>query len=87
MSAFPSDPEERMKLMMSLGEDVKKSLASGETKMWGMSVGGGKGFSISEGDPKDIFTRAARLMPLVKFKVKPMLTIDEVMDVMKEMQQ
>ncbi len=86
MSAFPSDPEGRMKLLMSMGEDVKKNLASGEYKMWGLSAGGGKGFAIREGDPKDILADATRLSPFIKFKVKPMLTIDEAMDVMKGMQ-
>jgi len=86
MSAFPSDPEERMKLLMSMGEQVKSELDSGKTKMWGVSVGGGKGFSIHEVDPKEILAASTRRMPYVKFKVKPMLTIDEAMDVMKEMQ-
>ena len=76
-----------MKLLMSMAEDVKKRLGSGEYKMWGLSVGGGKGFAIREGDdPKAILADATRLSPFIKFKVKPMLTIDEAMDVMKGMQ-
>ena len=57
MSAFPSDPEERMKLLMSMGEQVKSELDSGKTKMWGVSVGGGKVFPFT----REILKRYLRL--------------------------
>jgi hypothetical protein len=84
---FPPDPEERRKLIMSMSQEVKESVDSGKTKMWGMSVGGGCGFSVHEGDEKEIYAIALGLFPHVKFEVKPMLSIDEVIGVMKEMQQ
>ena len=86
VSLFPSDPEERTKLIMSMAEKVKSSIDSGETKMWGISTGGGRGFSVTEGDGKEIFARTSGYAPYIKFKVKPMLSFDEYMDVMKEMQ-
>jgi hypothetical protein len=85
MSLFPSDPEERKKVIMSMAEEVKRNIDSGKTKMWGISTGGGRGFSIAEGAGKEIFATTAGFTPYIKFKVKPMLSIDEMIEVMKEM--
>ena len=84
-SLLPSDPEEQKKLIMSLAEKVKSSIDSGETKMWGISTAGGRGFSVTEGDGKETFARLQAYAPYIRFKVKPMLSFDEFMDVMKEM--
>jgi hypothetical protein len=86
-SLFPADPEKRMKLIQSQIEMTKKAVDSGETKMWGISPGGGYGFSITEGDAKGILARTAAFAPYIKFEVRPMLSIDEVIDAMKGMQQ
>ena len=87
MSLFPSDPEERRKLIMSMAEKVKGDVDSGKTKMWGISTGGGRGFSVSEGDGKEIYAVTAGFTPYIKFKVKPMLSVDEMIEVMKGMEQ
>ena len=84
-SLMPKDREERIKLVMSLTEQTKKSLDSGETKMWGISTAGGRGFSVTEGDGKETFARLQAYAPYIRFKVKPMLSFDEFMEVMKEM--
>ena len=73
-SLFPSDPEERTKLIMSMAEKVKSEVDSGKTKMWGISTGGGRGFSVTEGDGKEIFAATAGYTPYIKFKAKPMLS-------------
>jgi len=83
---MPTDPEERMKLIQSQIEMTKKAVDSGQIKMWGISPGGGSGFSVTEGDAKEIFAGTAMYAPYTKFVVKPMLSIDEVIDVMKGMQ-
>ncbi len=87
MSLFPSDPEERTKVIMSMAEEVKSNIDSGKTKMWGISTGGGRGFSVTEGDGKEVFAATSGYTPYIKFKAKPMLSIDEMIEVMKEMQQ
>ena len=83
---MPKDPKERDKLVMGWTERVKKDLESGDTKMWGVSIGGGQGFSITEVDPKDIYAKASTYMPYIKFDIRPMLTIDEMIETMKGMQ-
>ena len=85
-SFFPEDPEEKMKIMTRNMEMVKNDLDSGELLMFGMSPDGRTGFLISNQDVKTIYTKTQIIGPVMKFKVKPMLSFDEVMDVMKEMQ-
>ena len=83
---MPTNPQERMKLIVSHTEMTKKDLESGDVKMWGVSPGGGRGFSITEGDAKEIMTGTMKYAPYYNFEIKPMLSIDEVMDAMKGMQ-
>ena len=85
-SYIPSDPEEQMKFHLSNLERVKQSLESGDMKMWGLSPAGGKGFAIAEGDSKKIFSMTATWSPYISFKVKPMLSVDEAIAVLKDMQ-
>ena len=72
---------------MSMAEGVKKDIDSGATKMWGVSVVGGRGFSITESDPKEIYARVSAYMPYIEFDIQPMLTVDEMIDISKNMQQ
>lgn len=86
-SLMPTDQEERVALIMSMLEGVKTDLASGNLKMWGISSGGGNGYSISEQNAKEIFALIMKYTPYITFKVKPMLSVDEMIDVMKTLQQ
>jgi hypothetical protein len=86
-SHAPADPAERLKLTMTLADMVKKSTDSGKMKMWGINPGGNHGFSVTDGDEKDIFAMVARYIPHVKFRVESMLSIDEVIGILKTMQQ
>ena len=83
---FPLNPEERMKVIMSMGENVKKTVESGDLKLWGISAGGGHGFAVSEQEPTQMFARAMNFYPYIKFKITPMLSIDEMINTMKSMQ-
>ena len=75
-----------MKFITPLMEMTKKDLNSGELKMFGMSPDGHSAFVVSNQDVKTIYTKAQILAPYVKIKVKPMLSMDELVDAMKEMQ-
>ena len=81
------DQQERMKLIMSHIEMTKKDLGTGDIKMWGVSPAGGQGYSIAEGDVKKIMAELMKYTPYYKFEVKPMLSVEEVTEVMKSMQQ
>jgi len=86
-SFFPPEPEERMKLTMTLCEMVKKSMDDGKMKMWGMNPGGNHGFAITDEDEKVVFAGNAQYIPHVKFTVEPMLSIDEVIAAMQSIQE
>ena len=86
LSLLPKDLEERMKIIGPIMEMGKKDLESGELAMIGMSPDGRHSFVISNQDAKTIYTKTQMLAPYVKSKVKPMLSFDEAMDVLKEMQ-
>ena len=58
---------------------------SGRTKMWDMDPGGNHGFSVTDGDEKEIFAMIVQYIPHVKFKVASMLSIDEVIATLKVM--
>ena len=84
-SHAPADPAERLKLTMAHCEMVKKGIDSGKTKIWGMNPGANHGFSVTDGDEKEIFAMIAQYIPHVKFKVESMLSIDEVIATLKGM--
>ena len=85
-SLIPSDPEEGMKFNMGNLERVKEGLETGGLKMWGVSPGGNKGFAITDFEGKELFAMTATWAPYVRFKVKPMISADEAIEVMKGMQ-
>ena len=88
MSAYPSNPDEASKLRQSSIETIRKNIESGKVKMWGISPEGLHGFVIrGEEDAKTLLTGSLERLPHVKRKIIPMLSFDEYLDVMKEMQQ
>ena len=86
LSLLPKDLKERMKIFGPFMEMGKKDLESGELAMLGMSPDGHQGFVISNQDPKTIYTKTQMMVPYVRSEVKPMLSLDEAMDVMKKIQ-
>ena len=85
-SDWPSDQEGRMKLINTHIEMTKKDLASGDLKIWGVSPGGGKGFAITEGEGKEKLAGLMKYTPYYSFEIAPMLSVDEIIEVMKAMQ-
>ena len=83
---WPSNQEERMKLINAHLEMTKKDLESGSVKIWGVSPGGGKGFAITEGEGKDKLAGLLKYSGYYNFTSAPMFTVDELGDVMKAMQ-
>jgi hypothetical protein len=83
---IPVDPEVRMKTWMQMLQLVKADLESGKDKAWGISPSGDHGYSITERDEAEIMVDLARFMPVVKFKVETMLSVDECIAALKKMQ-
>ena len=85
-SRLPTDPKERATRQMQQLEAIKKMLAEGQILDWGLFAGGGAGYAISEGAESDMLRRTLPFGPSVKFHLHPILSVDQVIDVMKSMQ-
>ena len=84
-SKMPTNPDERAALFGKLTEMTKKMLDEGQIADWGIFAGGGAGYTISEGTEADVLKRILQFGPYVRFKVHPVLSIDELAQVMKSM--
>jgi hypothetical protein len=85
-SEFQGDPEGAAKVRISTLERIKEEVDSGVIKMWGVSPAGGRGFMVFEGDEKALFAQIQKSAPRFKCKVEPMISIDEALAHVKEMQ-
>ena len=84
-SKISTDPNERAALIGKQIEMTKKSLGEGQITDWGLFAGGDAGYAIGEGTAMDSFKGTMQFTPYVKFQVHPVLSIDEVAEVMKSM--
>jgi len=77
---MPTDPEERVKLWMTLLAEVKKDLAAGHFIDWGVCADISEGYCISELDEQMLHTLSLKYVPYIIFDSKPVLTVDQVME-------
>jgi hypothetical protein len=84
---FTADPDEAQKGRISWLEGIKEDINSGVIKMWGVSAAGARGFMVFEGDEKELFGLLQKTLPRIKYKVEPMISIDDVLATVKAMQQ
>lgn len=82
---MPTDPGERMKLIGTMLEMVKKDVDSGEIE-WGTSTSGMRGYAVSQQDEKVVYAKAMTFCPYAKFEVIPIISVDEAIDAVKGMQ-
>jgi hypothetical protein len=73
-------PEERLKMQVQMQKWVKEDVEKGIHTAWGIALGGMSGFALTNLDGEDLYLAMMRFSPLIKFKVKRMLTIDEAID-------
>ena len=84
-SLMPTDPGERMKLIRTMLEMVKKDVDSGEIE-WGASPSGKRGYVVSEQDEKEIYAKAMIFSPYATFEVLPIISVDEAIEAVKGIQ-
>ena len=77
-SKTPDDAKARKAQWLASHKLVKAKLKEGVLKEWGAFAGELGGYIVVEGTAADLHAVAALWMPLVKFKTKEVLTIDEV---------
>ncbi len=54
---------------------------------WGLFASLGAGYSISEGTEQDIAQRLLKYYPYLKFKVYPILSVEQAMEIVKKLSQ
>jgi hypothetical protein len=80
-----TNPEERAKLLFSLLEMTKQDLQAGKLKDWGCFPGETCGYAIREAASEvDIATDTMKFVPYVIFEVKPVLTVDQIIEAFKK---
>jgi hypothetical protein len=80
---IPTNPEERVKLWMSMLEMIKADLKSGAITDWGMCNDASAGYAFAEGDEKAVYMTILKWIPYVRFDIKPVLTVDETIESIK----
>ena len=82
-SRTPEDPKAKKAQHLGFQEVVVKHLKEGRIKEYGAFAGETCGYVIIEGSAVDLATRTFMWVPFVKFKVRELLTIDEVIQATK----
>jgi hypothetical protein len=80
---IPTNPEERMKLWLSMLELVRADLKSGGLTDWGICSDSSAGYAFAETDEKTLHTTILKWIPHVNFDIKPVLTVDQTIDSIK----
>ena len=80
---IPTNAEERVKLWISMLELVKADIKSGAIRDWGMCSDASGGYSFAETDEKTLNTTILRWMPYVVFDIKPVLSVDQIIESIK----
>ena len=76
---MPTSPQECMKLLQSMNENIKALLDSGILTDFGEYCDGSGGYTIGEvDDVADLYAYLIQWWPYVDFDAKPVLTIDQV---------
>ncbi len=83
---IPDKPKERIQNWTMLLNMVKKDF-EGRLQDWGLFAEGGAGYSISEGTEQDIALRLLKYYPYLKFKVYPIISVEQAMEIVKKLSQ
>lgn len=73
----PTNPEERVKLWLTMLEMVRMELKSGGMTDWGICSDVSAGYGFAETDEKTLHATILKWLPYVHFDVKPVLTVDQ----------
>lgn len=79
----PADHKERAALWGPMVQGIKQQMAAGMTKDWGVFAAGLQGFSVHEGDEMTISKMAQNYLPYVTFSVHPILSIEQMEELLE----
>ena len=84
---IPIDPKERANTWLPMIQMVKQDMQSGKLKEWGTHIGEMKGFGVYEGSEEEAGRMVQKYVPFVQFTTHPIITIDQMEKLAKEMAQ
>ncbi len=84
MTKAPDKPEELMALRTKFLNMIKEDFKSGD---WGEYASGHEGYGISEGTEQEIALVLMKYSPYIKFKVYPVLSVEQELEIVKKLSQ
>jgi hypothetical protein len=80
---IPVDPKERGAGWATLMIMVRQDIEKGITKSWGAFVGENAGYCLVEGTEVEIMNALQQYVPLIRFKVHPIASEDQVNEMIR----
>ncbi len=84
---MPDKPKEHFENMIKLLDMVKKDVGTGRLDFGLFAAGGDAGYSVREGNEKEIHLHLLKYKPYVKFKMFPVLSADQALENVKKASQ
>lgn len=82
---IPINPKERATAWLPMIQMIKQDIQSGLIKAWGAYIGEMRGFSVMECSEEEAVKNVQRYVPFVQFTTHPLITIDQMEKLAKEM--
>jgi|SRR5450759_1881124 hypothetical protein len=86
---LPEKPEEQLALYIEQLNMIKEEFKKKNPHMldWGLFAGRNQGYSVCEGTEQEIDFALLKYGPYVKFKVYPLLSVDQELENLKKLSQ
>lgn len=81
---IPVDPNLRREGWLGAIAMTKEEIKSGLAKDWGCFLGEPRGFTLEEGTEEQVMASALKYIPFFRFKVIPIMSIDDVEKAIKQ---
>lgn len=85
-SLIPADVQERASVWGKFMEMTKQDINKGLLKDWGGFCGESQGYCILEGSKLDLMKVTQKYVPFVEFEVHPVVSIDDLGELLRSMQ-
>ncbi len=81
---IPTNPDERVKLWITMLEMVRADLKSGALIDWGICSDSNAGYAFADTDEKSLHATILKWVPYVIFDIKPVIAVDQVVANIKQ---
>ncbi len=83
----PADPKERAAAWGAMLDLIKQDINKGTVSDWGTFVGEPRGYSIGDQSDVDLTVDLQRFFPFITFQVFPVMSVEQLEEVLKAMSQ